>query len=125
MVEFDKNLYLQKWGTSMGASCSPGYADLFMDNFEREFLGSIPQRLKNKIFEGFYKRYLDDVFLLWQGTAEEFGEFWDLLNSFWTNIGFTMESDFATRSTSFLDVNIQIVGGTLNTDLYTKPTAAN
>ena len=36
-----------------------------------------------------------------------------------------MESDFATRSTSFLDVNIQIVGGTLNTDLYTKPTAAN
>ena len=125
VVEFNKDLYLQKWGTSMGAACSPVYADIFMAKLEQEFLESIPTRLRDKIFAGFFKRFLDDIFILWDGSSEEFEEFMTLLNAFHTNIKFKAEHDFAKRTTTFLDVTISIVGGELKTDLYVKPTAAN
>ena len=37
---------------------------------------------------------------------------------------FTFEGDFNLRQTTFLDVNIKIQDGVLDTDLYIKPTAA-
>ena len=73
----------------------------------------------------FFKRFLDDIFLLWQGTADDFAEFMDLLNNFHTNIKFKKEGDFTNRSTEFLDVSIRMAGKTLITDLHVKPTAAN
>ena len=72
VVEFNKELFLQRWGTSMGAACSQAYADIFMANFEKEFLASIPARLKNLIFAGYIKHLLDNIFLLWQGTDDDF-----------------------------------------------------
>ena len=125
IVEFDKDLYLQMCGTAMGSACSPAYADIFMARLEEQFLDSISTYMKGKIFMGFFKRYLDDVFLLWQGSLDEFNEFLLALNGVNANIQFKCESDFGSRATAFLDTEIRITDGCLHSDLFVKPTAAN
>ena len=120
--EFNKQNFLQLWGTSMGSKCSTSYADIFMDNLETKFLDSLHSKMRDKIM--FYGRFLDDVFLIWRGTEEELGQFMHSLNDFHPTIKFKKEGDFKQRQTTFLDVTVGIQGGKLTTDLYTKPTAA-
>ena len=122
VVEFNKKNFLQIWGTSMGSGCSPSYADIFMAKLERGFLESLVPTMRKMIL--FYRRYLDDIFVLWRGTKAQFQSCMDLLNDFHHTIKFTFEGDFNLRRTTFLDVIITIQNGALDTDLYIKPTAA-
>ena len=73
----------------------------------------------------FFKRYLDDIVLVWTGSQAEFEEFFQLLKGFHRNMNFTCTPDFENRTTTFLDVNVRIGEGTITTDLYIKPTSAN
>ena len=107
----------------MGSKCSPIFADLFIAALEENFMKSLPGRLKEKI--GFYKRYLDDIFIIWLGNKDEFQEFFKLLNGHHRNINFTCSPDFENKTTSFLDVWVELNEGTIKTDLFIKPTAIN
>ena len=123
VVEFDKRIYHQVWGVSMGSKISPTFVDIFMAALEKKFMASLATRLREKI--KFYKRYLDDILLIWDGSQTEFEEFFKLLNGFHRNLNFTCVPDFKNKTTTFLDVNVKIAGGCLTTDLYVKPTSAN
>ena len=52
----------------------------------------------------FYKRYIDDIFLLWQGTLEELKLFILQINRLHPTIKFTEEISF--NSINFLDCHI-------------------
>jgi hypothetical protein len=67
-----------------------------------------------------WKRFIDDVFLIWTHGAESLQEFLEYLNSCVDSIKFTMES--SETSVSFLDTRVKIVENRIQTDLYSKPT---
>ena len=62
----DKN-YLQIKGCAMGTICAPPFANIFMGKFEETFIYPYIQNLCI-----LYLRYIDDLFLIWTGTKEQF-----------------------------------------------------
>ena len=84
----------------------------------------------------FYKRFLDDIFLLYSGSPQELHQFLDKINEIHPGIKFTMQHTTpagqeancdcqTTSSIPFLDVEISVKEGKLKTDLYRKPTDRN
>ena len=66
-------------------------------------------------------RYIDDIFMIWTESLENLKIFIDYLNSIHPNIKFT--SSHSPTNVPFLDVNVSLTSdGSINTDLYTKPT---
>ena len=57
---FNGKLYLQVDGVSMGGCLSPVLANIFMCLKEKEWLQNCPDEFKPV----FYRRYVDDTFLL-------------------------------------------------------------
>ncbi|OCT80567.1 hypothetical protein XELAEV_18027379mg [Xenopus laevis] len=70
-----------------------------------------------------YKRYIDDIIMIWTGTIESLMGFCGQLNSAVPTIKFTMIHD--PVRINFLDVTIQKENGYLKTDLYKKETDHN
>ena len=67
---------------------SPTFVDIFMAALEKKFMASLATRLREKI--KFYKRYLDDILLIWDGSQTEFEEFFKLLNALCRNDSVTI-----------------------------------
>ena len=65
---------------------------------------------------------LDDIFLLWSGTREEFEEFMKEINSMHDSIKFTCQYDYEEKSTTFLDMEVKMINGKIVTDLFRKKT---
>ena len=95
---------------------APSIANLFMGWLEARFLHSSPVHID----EDTWKRFIDDIFLLWRGTEEQLEAFYQHLNAFHPTIKFTM--NVSKESVPFLDINIALKGRYLTTDIYTKPT---
>ena len=72
---FNKEWFLQIWGTAMGKKFAPEYADIFMANWEKGALSKCP--LKPLI----YLRFLDDIFIIWTHSRREFDTFFNILNT--------------------------------------------
>ena len=140
IFEFDKKLYTQQIGTAMGIRPAPSYANLFMAYRDTEIL-KIAEELfssdgKSPIVA--YKRFLDDIFKIWQGPVQALYEFLEALNNLHPSIKFTMEhtSPFKceiegphdcwchqTSSIPYLDTSVSIdKEGKIICDLYRKPT---
>ena len=99
---------------------APTYACLFMGWLEQEFLKTKWKGKKPKM----YRRFIDDIFFLWNGTVDELECFLTELNSFHTHIKFTANYDVETKMVPFLDMKVSIDNeGYIQTDLYTKDTA--
>ena len=60
---FNNHNYLQIKGCAMGTKCAPCYANLFMGEFETK---CIYPKIDN--FSLLYLRYIDDIFMVWNGT---------------------------------------------------------
>lgn len=87
-----------------------------MHEIESSFLSTYPTS------PAFYKRYLDDIFLIWTGTEEQLIKFIDAFNNVHKNISFT--HTYSRTEINFLDVNVRVEGGKLITSVYRKPTDA-
>ena len=116
VFRFDGDLFLQVFGTAMGTPLAPSAANLFMGWLETQLLASSPVPIQEEL----WKRFIDDIFLLWMGSEEELNEFFSHLNAFHRSIKFTMNS--SATSVPFLDISISLENGFLVTDVYTKPT---
>ena len=113
---FNGKHYLQLLGVAMGTKCSAAYANLFMNYFEETHIYNIIGSNSN-----FYKRFIDDIFLLWNGTLEQLKEFISKINTVHTTIKF--EAKYSFTSIDFLDTHIyKASNGKLCTTLHTKPT---
>ena len=67
--------YLQTLGCAMGTKCAPSYANIFMGMFEERH---IYPRILNKT--RLFLRYIDDLFFIWKGTADELKKFLEEIN---------------------------------------------
>ncbi|CAJ0938772.1 unnamed protein product [Ranitomeya imitator] len=118
---FEDQYYMQQKGTAMGSDIAPPYANIFMDFFENTFVYCHPL-FTSHVF--FWQRYIDDVFLIWTGDVGALLDFHNDLNSCTPNIAFSIQHD--CNSINFLDTLVLIkAGGSVETDLYVKPTDKN
>ena len=111
---FNNLHFLQVGGTAMGTRLAPSYANLFMDLFERRHVYTYSKQPL------LYKRYIDDIFLLWTFGPVELQKFIDHLNSRIPSIRF--EANISESEINFLDVKVLLSNNTISTTLYTKET---
>ena len=113
--DFNGEHYLQIGGTAMGTALAPNYANLFMDKFETKALSNY--HLKPLI----WKRFIDDIFLIWTHGEAELLKFVDYMNNQHQTIKFTQE--FSYNHINFLDTTVKFgLDRKLITTLYNKPT---
>lgn len=112
--EFNNQYYLQISGTAMGTRMAPNYANIFMRHIQSNFLSGYDIR------PSFYKRYLDDIFMIWTDSENELLKFIHAFNQAHPSISFTYS--YSNTEISFLDVHIRIEDGALVTSVYRKPT---
>ena len=92
-------------------------ANIFMGSLEQALLSSSPSHLIPLL----WKRFIDDIFLIWTHGEESFLSFIQYLNSFHQTIKFKVTH--STTSVDFLDTTIYITSqNTLQSTLYIKPT---
>ena len=82
----------------MGTKLAPAYANLFMGKLEHSILSQATLKPL------FYKRYIDDILILWPHSKSELDKFLLHMNSFHHSIKFTSEYSF--DEITFLDVVI-------------------
>ncbi|KAL8621990.1 hypothetical protein ACOMHN_035518 [Nucella lapillus] len=114
-------IFRQIFGTAMGTPLAPAVANLFMAWLEERLLllDSSPVPVSAE----FWRRFIDDIFVLWRHSDEDLEQFIDHLNSFHPTITFTSES--SSSKISFLDIEISLKDGYLHSGLFTKPTDAH
>ena len=96
--QFKGKNYLQTHGTAMGTKVAVSFTNIFMSAVETEIINES----KIKLFE--WKRYIDDVFFLWDTTIEEIDQFILEANRHHPTIKFTAE--ISDKETHFLDTTI-------------------
>ena len=98
VLEFNKKYYLQTFGTSMGASLAPSYANIFMGSLEQSMLDRA--RVKPK----YYKRFIDDIFMIVNCTETQLEGLIAHMNNQNASIQFTHE--YSKEEITFLDVTV-------------------
>ena len=121
IFEFDREFYIQLLGTAMGTRVAPTYANLFMAKLEKIMLDTCDQNLKKFLI--CWKRFIDEIFLIWCGSYEDLERFHNHLNSVHPTMKFDqIEHNKNENSCNFLDLNIKIQNGKIYTDQYRKET---
>ena len=98
----------------MGTRMAPSFANLFMNRLETNILGQA------SVLPLCWWRYIDDIFILWDQSAEDLQDFFAHCNNYHPTIKFT--TSVSDSAINFLDVTVKISEGNISTDLYTKPT---
>ena len=98
VFEFNNKYYLQIQGTAMGTKMAPAYANLFMGKLEEKLneLGKPHIML--------WKRFIDDIFVIWTGSASEFTTYINTINQLHHTIKFTYE--LSETELTFLDITL-------------------
>ena len=97
---FKNNVYDQIDGVAMGSPLAPVLANLFMGHHEKIWLSDYSGPSPT-----IYKRYVDDIFAMFQNESDA-ENFFDYLNSRHINIKFSMEKE-VEKKLPFLDVHIR------------------
>ena len=119
VFQFDNLTFTQLCGIAMGTKLASALASIYIGNLEESFLDSQSKKLI------LWRRYIDDVFMIWPHSPEELQTFLTSLNKVQENIKFT--ADIASQSCNFLDLTIYksptfLSTGILSTKIYYKPT---
>ena len=93
--EFNKKNYLQTHGVAMGTKTAVSFANIFMAEIETNLI------LQNNTKPRVWKRYIDDVFSLWDCNRNEVERFIEEANTFHPTIKFTAE--ISENEITFLD----------------------
>jgi hypothetical protein len=121
----------------MGSKPAPSYANIFMDaKVDKKIWEITGKYLENGTIPlKFMKRFLDDLFMVFQGSTQSLHEFIEELDNVHPTVKFTMSHTKPkggnkcdcepVESIPFLDTSCQIKDGRIITDLYRKPTDKN
>ena len=96
--QFNGENYLQTHGTAMGTKMAIAFANIFMAEFETKLIG------QSRIKPIEWKRYIDDVFSLWNKGKQDINLFIEQANQFHPSIKFT--ADISENEITFLDTII-------------------
>ena len=114
--KFGNSVYQQLDGLSMGGPVSPVAANIFLNHFETTVLTECPTYFKPV----FYRRYLDDTFLLFN-NADAAQQFFTFINNKHPNISFTFEGE-QNGCLNFLDVTVTKINNCFTTSVFRKKT---
>lgn len=113
--KFNNNIYLQIQGTAMGTKVAPTYANIFMDDLERNILEH------SEIRPVIWRCFIDDIFAIYRCTEDELIEHLTYLNQQHHSIKFTYE--FSRDTINFLDTTVYLdTERKLHTKVFRKPT---
>ena len=110
-----EEFYEQTDGAAMGNPLSPIVANIYMEFFEKLALDTAAVKPK------LWLRYVDDTFVIWEGSRDELDAFLHHLNSIRSSIQFTMETEEKSQL-PFLDVMVKREEQHLTTTVYRKKT---
>ena len=102
----------------MGTKAAVAIANIFMHYFETKHIYNNNDIPKPHI----YKRFIDDIFLIWTESRDSLTQFIDTLNTVHNSIKFT--ASISDTQIEFLDTKVLLINGILHTELFTKPTNA-
>ena len=97
--QFNRKDFLQTHGTAMGTKTAVSFANIFMAKIETAIIDQ--QSTKPLV----WKRYIDDVFSLWDTNREEINNFIEHANNYHPTIKFT--ADISDEEIIFLDTLIR------------------
>ena len=92
---FNNQIHHQVQGTAMGTRMAPNYAIIFMGYLEITMLHTYPTKPQ------LWKRFKDDIFIIWKHGETELKLFLDFPDNFHHSIKFTME--YNLKQIPFLD----------------------
>ena len=103
----------------MGKKFAQNYANLFLAEWEEKALEKCV--LKPSV----YWRFLDDIFMIWEHSTEEFYKFVKIVNTHHPSI--TVKAELSSESMHFFDTVVYKGNrfketGTFDTKVYFKPT---
>jgi len=113
VLEFNEEYYLQIDGLPMGSACSPQLASLFLWNLEEK----IPSEFLKYIL--IWKRFIDDIFVLWNGPKEILEEFKQWYNSLHKNIKILWNVN--ENNINYLDIIVYVDGLNFGVKTFQKP----
>ena len=115
---FNGQPYLQTHGTAMGTPLAPNFANIFMSVIEQNILSTAPEGKIPLI----WKRFIDDIFMIWQYDEASLTEFLAHTNNVHNTIKF--EAQQSKAKINFLDTTIYLNNnsGLLESTLFVKPT---
>ena len=85
--KFNGSFYLQLRGTAMGKKYAPSFANIFMANWEERMLDQAQHQ------PALYKRYLDDIFMIWTEGELNLSQFLQQANALDSSIQLEAEKD--------------------------------
>ena len=91
----------------MGTRLAPSYANIFMDYYERNYVYTYHTQPL------LWKRYIDDIFILWTHGGQALDEFVEYLDTCLDSIKF--EANISDTIINFLDVKVMIKDNTIST----------
>ncbi|XP_067121815.1 uncharacterized protein [Centruroides vittatus] len=113
IFQFNNRAYIQKRGVPMGSPLSGDLCELVLRKLEENI---IPQYSSNMVL---YKRYVDDVFIIWKTNTNIF-DFVGRMNN--NPYGLTLKIDqMSNTKIHFLDIDIKLNGTEIETGIYYKP----
>ena len=120
----------------MGSRPVPSYANIFMAKRIDRFIRDLTTGNQNPLI--LFKRFLDDLFLIFRGSTKELHTLFHKINQIHPAIKFTMEHTSLEneplnekchftlkKSIQFLDTSCEIKNGKIEIDLYRKNTDRN
>ena len=93
---------------------APNFANIFMADFEEKHI------LSREDAPYFYRRYLDDIFIIWNRTAKELQQLINDINQCHPTIKLTAET--SNNSIDYLDITITVENNRLKTTSFFKST---
>ena len=115
---FNEKIYKQICGVGTAVKLAPPYVCLGYGKYERAAFQS-DNILMDKVL--LWKRFIDDVLMLFHGSKEECESLVEWLNSLMPGtVKFKFE--FSYQKIEFLDFEIFLMDGKLGTNLFVKPT---
>ena len=102
IFEFNKKYYTQIQGTAMGSCLAPTYAGCILRNLEEKWLNAT--KFKNYII--LFKRYVDDIFILYNDIDKNKDEFIKEFKEVYNPLKLTVETN--KNKINFLDTTIEL-----------------
>ena len=109
-------VYQQIVGIPMGTNCAPLIADLFLYCYERDFMSDLQKSKRFDLIDMFNdtSRYLDDIFTI------DNPEFEKHISDIYPAELQLNKANTSDKETSFLDLNIKVIGSDIHTSVYDK-----
>ena len=136
----DGQLWKQLIGVAMGIHPAPSFANIYLARRIDRKIKELGEKYgkDNKSAFLLFKRFLDDLINLFQGTTKDLHKLFDEINQIHPTLKFTMEhTTFENeplqdrcdcqpkKSIPFLDTFLSLENGNVEVDLYKKQTSQN